>query len=33
MYVNSKMTAVESVPGIWGGERRREFKYDIFDTL
>jgi hypothetical protein len=38
MYVNAKMIAVETVPGIRGrgmGEKSREgeFKYDIFDTL
>jgi hypothetical protein len=37
MYVNAKMMTVETVPVVRGGGRgeqwRREFKYDIFDTL
>jgi hypothetical protein len=38
MYVNAKMKAVETVPGIRGGNEREqwrevEFKYDVFDTL
>jgi hypothetical protein len=37
MYVNAKMIAAETVPGIRGGgmkeSRRGELKYNIFDTL
>jgi hypothetical protein len=37
MYVNRKMTTVESIPGMMGGIKenggRGEFKYDVFDIL
>jgi hypothetical protein len=38
MYINAKMTHVETVPGIWGGGMKvssggGKFKYNIFDTL
>jgi hypothetical protein len=38
MYVNAKMTPVETIPGMQGGKRKGDngggkFKYDIFDTL
>jgi hypothetical protein len=39
MYVNGKMTSVETIPGIGRGGRIKEnggggeFKYDIFDIL
>jgi hypothetical protein len=38
MYINAKMIAVETVPGIGEGELKEsggggEFKYDIFDTF
>jgi hypothetical protein len=37
LYVNAKMTPVETIPGIGGGGIKEtggggEFKYDIFDT-
>jgi hypothetical protein len=37
MYVNTKMTPVETIPRIeeggYGSGGREEFRYDIFDTL
>jgi hypothetical protein len=36
MYANAKIIPVETIPWIgWGEDNsgRREFKYDIFDTL
>jgi hypothetical protein len=38
MYVNAKMTPVETISGIRGGRLKEisagsAFKYDIFDTL
>jgi hypothetical protein len=38
MYVNGKMRAVETIPGMEGGRVKEndggsEFKYDVFDTL
>jgi hypothetical protein len=37
MYVNGKMTSIETVPGIEVGGNESEwwgeFKYDIFDIL
>jgi hypothetical protein len=38
VYVNAKITPIETTPGIGGGGikengGRREFKYDIFDIL
>jgi hypothetical protein len=38
MYINGKMTSVETIPGMGGGrikdnEGRGEFKFDIFDTF
>jgi hypothetical protein len=36
MYINAKMTPVETVPGIGGMKESSggiEFKYDIFDIL
>jgi hypothetical protein len=33
MYVNTKMTPVETVLGMEGRSGEGEFKYDIFGTL